>query len=228
MYHIEMRMGLTVMRVFNQSPEELQAHFLGPMQRGDVFTFEEHQWIPREMRVSIWEGPELQTHQLTMGRGWQNARRTGTEVTERVLMQAGLGAGKGSADAEPATAPAGDSAAENAVAGEPAAGSFARGDALPAKASIALRERVIGRLSAGPASFHDILGLAAELLPERHADEVVAAAVTAVLELLTGGQAQLELDGRTVTSADERAALVDNIRSWIDAAAGLTLVSASA
>jgi hypothetical protein len=214
-YHLEMRMGLTVMRVFNQSPAELQARFLAPMQRGEAFTFEEHQWIPREMRVSIWEGPKLATHQLTMGRGWQNACRTGTEVTEQVLAQAGLGRGKGATGAAPLAPLAGDAVADGAT-GSTVSGSTFTGSDLPAGASGALRERTIGRLSAGPASLTDILWIAAELLPERRPDEVLAVAVDVVRELLDAGRAELESDGKPVTSAVERATLVDDIRSWLD------------
>jgi hypothetical protein len=214
-------MGLTVVRVFNQSRAELQARFLGPMQRGEAFTFEEHQWIPREMRVSILEGPKLEMHQLTVGGGWPNARRTGTDVTEQVLTQVGLGRSKGAAEAAAAEAPVAASAT-----GEAPTGSAGAGSVLPAEASIALRERLIGRLSAGPASLPGVVRVAAELLPERRPDEVLAAAVTAVNKLLDAGRAELELDGKALSNADERAALLDDIRSWLGGDGDLRLIAA--
>lgn len=55
----------------------------------------------------------------------------------------------------------------------------------------ALRERAIGRLSAGPVSFDEIVAMAANLMPDSTAGEQLAAGERAAVELLRSGAAQL-------------------------------------
>jgi len=55
----------------------------------------------------------------------------------------------------------------------------------------ALRERLIGRLSAGPATLDDITRIAADLMPESSAEERLAASRDVALELLSSGTARL-------------------------------------
>lgn len=54
-----------------------------------------------------------------------------------------------------------------------------------------LRERVIGRLTAGPVSLQEIMAMAADLMPESELSEQVAASHRAASELLHSGDACL-------------------------------------
>ena len=54
-----------------------------------------------------------------------------------------------------------------------------------------LRERAIGRLSAGPISYDEIVAMAANLMPDSTAGEQLAAGERAAVELLRTGAAQL-------------------------------------
>jgi hypothetical protein len=159
MYHVEMRMGAQVARQFNLSEQQLDAVFLSPLMADRDFKFEGHDWIPRSVRLKIYEGPQLEPHELGMGRGWQNVERSGSDVTQALLQRA-----RGQIAAKPVPAAAG---------GE------------------VLRERLIGRLSAGPMSLDDVVEVAAGLMPDNVAAEQLAAGERAALELLRTGAAQL-------------------------------------
>src|ERR1019366_5586588 len=45
----------------------------------------ERKWNPHEAKLTILEGPKLETQQLSMGRGWRAAQRRSEDITERVL-----------------------------------------------------------------------------------------------------------------------------------------------
>ena len=88
MFHVEMRMGMNVVREFNLSDERLWLEFLAPLMADQEFILEGHDFTPRHTRLTIYEGPELRLDQLNFGRGWQNVERTASDVTERVLARA--------------------------------------------------------------------------------------------------------------------------------------------
>ena len=88
MLHLELRQGRTVARAFNLTEEELHSRFLRPYLSGHVVTHQDHEFEPRKARVTIVEGPELGPESMGMGRGWANATKAGTDVTERVLAAA--------------------------------------------------------------------------------------------------------------------------------------------
>ena len=85
MFHLELRQGIQSVRAFNMNEQQLSARFLAPLLADQEFTYEGHDWAPRKTRIRIFEGPELQTYQLGMGRGWQEVERKYTDVTEAVL-----------------------------------------------------------------------------------------------------------------------------------------------
>ena len=60
-----------------------------------------------------------------------------------------------------------------------------------AAATARLRERLIGRLSAGPVMLQEIIAMAADLMPESDAAEQLAASHRAASELLHSGSASL-------------------------------------
>jgi len=163
MFHVEMRCGMHVVREFNLDERELWIKFLAPLMADRDFTFEGHDFTPRKTRIKIFNGPELRPDQMALGRGWQNVERGGSDVTEAVLARA-----------------------REAGVPQPAAAS-----PVAVAAPDALRERLIGRLSAGPATLDDITRIAADLMPESSAEERLAASRDVALELLSSGTARL-------------------------------------
>ena len=97
--------------------------------------------------MTVLEGPELRLDELGMGRGWPNAQRAGTDVTERLLGRA-------------------------------------REQARRAPELERLKERIAGRIDAGPLSLNRVVVLTAELMPGRRASERLSIAETAVWEML--------------------------------------------
>jgi hypothetical protein len=84
-YHLQLRMRPQIAHVFNLSAEELTARFLAPLVNGRDLVYEGLEWTARKTTVTVYEGPELGVEQLGIGRGWGNAQRSGTDVTERIL-----------------------------------------------------------------------------------------------------------------------------------------------
>ncbi len=164
MFHAELRMGMHVVRRFNLADAELWHGFIEPLLGGADFELEGHEFSPRETQMTIYEGPALRPDQLALGHGWQNAERSGNDVTARVLATAREHLSK--RVAEPLT---------DDHAGR----------------SEQLRERLLGRLSAGPAAAPDILALAAELPGERSPAACEQLAAQAVWELLAQGRCEL-------------------------------------
>jgi hypothetical protein len=165
MFHLELRQGIQSVRAFNMTEQQLTARFLAPLMADQEFVYEGHDWTPRKTRIRIFDGPELQTHQLGMGRGWQEVERSYTDVTEAVLEAA-----RRQTRASPDRA------------------------AVPTQTPGAvdpLRERLIGRLFAGPVSFDDVVAMAAELMPGAPVEAQLATAEGAAVEVLKAGGAHL-------------------------------------
>jgi hypothetical protein len=170
MFHVELRMGMQYARKFNLDEAELWTRFLRPLLDDRDFICEGHDWEPRKTKIMVLDGPELRAHQLGLGRGWSNALRGATDVTDAVLVRAReLYAGQRSARPAPAVAP---------------------------PAATALRERLIGRLSAGPVTVEQITEMAESLMPDSDPSERLAACEQAVWGLLAGGDAQLAPNDR--------------------------------
>lgn len=85
MFHLELRQFPHVARAFNLERPELDARILGPWTRGQMVELDERRWAPERAKLTVYEGRALASDELGMGRGWQNATRTGEEVTARVL-----------------------------------------------------------------------------------------------------------------------------------------------
>ena len=165
MFHVEMRMGMNLVREFNLNDRRLWLEFLAPLMADRHFSVEGHEFTPRKTRIKICEGPELRPDQLAMGRGWQNVERTADDVTERVLQRAREHTANTSAPAPAASSP-------------------------PTSADL-VRERLHGRIAAGPLSAEQILATAAELMPDAGDQERQRAAAEAVWALIERGVAQL-------------------------------------
>jgi hypothetical protein len=87
-FHVELRRFPHNTHAFNLEQGELRARVLYPWLAGKKFEFYEAMWSPEEARLTVLEGPRLQPGEIAMGRGWANAMRHGTDVTERVLSEA--------------------------------------------------------------------------------------------------------------------------------------------
>ncbi len=174
-------MGMEVVREFNLSEQRLWSTFLAPLMAGREFTVEGHEFVPRQTRLKVFEGPQLRPDQLGMGRGWQNVERSATDVTERVLTRA--------REHSAAPAPGGPSAAPTPV-------SPSANVTVDSAAVDLLRERLIGRLSAGPIAASEVLAVAAELMPDSGDAQRLDAARRACWALLERDLAQLTPSGR--------------------------------
>jgi hypothetical protein len=171
MFHVEIRSGLHQVRMFNLTEQRLWLEFLAPLMADDDFTVEDHDFSPRQSRLMVYEGPELRPDQLMgMGRGWQNVERTATDVTERVLERAREHTDRQRRDATAASS-------------------------VPVAADL-VRERLIGRIAAGPVASEEILAIIAELMPAGSEQERLEVAKYATWALLERGAAQLTPSGR--------------------------------
>jgi hypothetical protein len=87
-FHVELRQFPHVARAFNQTEAELMRGVLAPWVRGDLVDFGERKWSPERAKLTIYEGPELRSDEIAMGRGWSNATRQGEDATARLLRAA--------------------------------------------------------------------------------------------------------------------------------------------
>lgn len=82
---MEISEGFRRARAFNLDEEKLQAEILDPWMRGRVIMLGDRDWEPRDSKLIVLEGPELQDTDLSMGRGWSNAERVSENVTRRLV-----------------------------------------------------------------------------------------------------------------------------------------------
>jgi hypothetical protein len=83
-FHVQIRRSLQRAWAFNLDEAELQA-LLDPWRREQMVDFGDKEWDPRTSQLTILEGPELAGTELSFGQGWNNAERSGTDVTGRML-----------------------------------------------------------------------------------------------------------------------------------------------
>jgi hypothetical protein len=84
-FHVELRQFPHVARAFNLSAEELEERILGRWRRGTNVELQDRRWDPERAKLTVYEGRELDISEIGLGRGWANATRTGTDVTQSVL-----------------------------------------------------------------------------------------------------------------------------------------------
>jgi glyoxylase I family protein len=87
-FHVELRQFPHTARAFNLSRERLHAQILVQWVRGNPVELDQQTFAPERAKLAIYEGPELQTVDMGMGRGWQNVVRSGEDVTDRELRAA--------------------------------------------------------------------------------------------------------------------------------------------
>jgi hypothetical protein len=83
-FHVEVSSPLHHARVFNVEDAELQ-QILGLWMSGQVFELGEQEWEPRESKLTILEGKQLEGPDLAFGQGWSNALRSATDVTTQIM-----------------------------------------------------------------------------------------------------------------------------------------------
>jgi hypothetical protein len=87
-FHVEIRRSLQRARAFNLSEQKLRRTVIEPWRHGGPVELGDQQWDPGKSALRILEGPELGPPELALGRGWNNAERSGADVTTRVLREA--------------------------------------------------------------------------------------------------------------------------------------------
>lgn len=91
MYHIQLRRFPHNAQTFNLTDSQLR-EIVEPWCHERWIELGERKWNPNEAQLTIIEGPRLPVQELSMGRGWRAAQRSGKDVTERVLGAARSGA----------------------------------------------------------------------------------------------------------------------------------------
>lgn len=92
MYHVELRQFPHVARAFNLHREDLETRFLRPWLAGDMIDYDDRRWAADRVRLKILEGPEVTIEEMGLGRGWAEAGRSSSDVTDSVIAQARRGA----------------------------------------------------------------------------------------------------------------------------------------
>ncbi len=87
-FHVEIKDGMHRAREFNLDAAKLRATVLEPWVRGRMIELGDRDWEPRGSSLQILEGPELVNVDLSMGRGWSTAEKTGENVTRRLIDEA--------------------------------------------------------------------------------------------------------------------------------------------
>jgi hypothetical protein len=163
-FHAELYTRIRQARAFNLDADQVQRQFVIPMLSRELFVYQGREWDPRKAKLKIYEAPELRPDEIGMGRGWPTVQKIGTDVTAEMQAQALA------QTQPPATTPAG---------------------ALRLPVVDQLKERLIGRLSAGPVTLAEITAMAADLMPGSDPAEQLAASHRAAAELLQSGGARL-------------------------------------
>jgi hypothetical protein len=91
-YHVELRDFPHLARVFNLDRETLDAGYLRPHVAGEMIEYDDRRWPAEKTKLTVFTGPEVGVAQRSMGRGWGEVTRRGTDVTETVLAEVHRGA----------------------------------------------------------------------------------------------------------------------------------------
>jgi hypothetical protein len=84
-FHVELRQGVHQGRAFNLGRPELLSRFVGPWRERVAIALDGHSYAPGRAKLRVIAGRRLEPGEIGLGRGWQNAVRSGTEATEEVL-----------------------------------------------------------------------------------------------------------------------------------------------
>jgi hypothetical protein len=84
-FHVQLESGMQEARVFNLEPATVRDEIVGPWLAGRTVLLADQSWEPRHSTMTIVESPRLEPHDLAHGQGWNNACRSGRDVTEAAL-----------------------------------------------------------------------------------------------------------------------------------------------
>jgi hypothetical protein len=87
MFHVEVRQFPHVARAFNLSREQIDTRIIGPWASNTPIELDDRRWAPERARLTVYEGRELRSDELGLGRGWANVTRTAEDVTARLLAE---------------------------------------------------------------------------------------------------------------------------------------------
>jgi hypothetical protein len=82
-FHVEVSSPISRARVLNLDTADVQRAVLEPWVAGVPFEFGEHEWAPRESRLTILEGAALAAREHDQG--WESALRGAEDVTRPLL-----------------------------------------------------------------------------------------------------------------------------------------------
>jgi hypothetical protein len=179
-YHLELRQFPHNFCRFNLTEPELHETVLDGWVRGEWIEIGERRWNFHQAHLKVLEGPELPVEQLSMGRGWRNAVRQGSDVTEQLLASARTRAtAPGARTIEPGVGPVPAAVFEPGAASEPAtvSGLATASDAIERKLMIdSLARELLGLLGNDPGPLLRAWQLALERHPDRTPSECLALA----------------------------------------------------
>ena len=84
-FHVEVSSPFNKARVFNIDEAALRKTILEPWVAGLPFEFGEHRWHPRESRLTILEGPALDSPDAALEQSWSSALRAAEDLTRPML-----------------------------------------------------------------------------------------------------------------------------------------------
>ncbi|MCW3030493.1 MAG: hypothetical protein JWM66_626 [Solirubrobacterales bacterium] len=245
MYHFELRKFPHTVSRFNQTEQQMLALAV-PWTREEWVEVGERKWNVNETTLTVLEGPELSLQDMSMNRGWRNARRRSTDVTERVIAAArAAGAAPvvgreaivaAASGAAPAVGAPADAASP---AGEVASGASSD-DAELGLLADSLALEILAALDSGPVPLAEVWRLAHERLAGRPPGESLVLAERSVRSLLArrlvvvrrgdrdrGAQAAGGGDAETDVAAASDTAL-GAVESWAAAGEDAVVIARSA
>jgi hypothetical protein len=202
MYHVELRQFPHNFCRFNLTERELSETVLDGWARGEWIELGERKWNPHQANLTVLEGPQLPVQQLSMGRGWRNAVRQGSDVTEQLLAGARSALGPPSGVVPPnavtgAVVPPDQMLPRQSLAEVGGAPGAARDDAALDARLVAdsLGLELLASLAGGPVPLATVWRLARKRYPELVVSDCLRLAEGAVHSLIQGGLAVVLVPG---------------------------------
>ncbi len=243
MYHLELRKFPHTVCRFNQGEQQLRA-IVVPWVREEWIEEGERGWNMHEATLTVLEGPELSTGDLTMGRGWRNAQRKSKDVTRararsrHAVARRGARAGRARRALWRVRVDRGCGGSARVLGGDRGARAVrAGGAARNARPSRAGAQRASAScsptrsgctcsrlLDAGPVPLSEVWALARERLAQPTAAESLALGEQAVRSLLQRRLGVLQQGDRVVDDGQAET-LLRSIETWSTGAREATVIA---
>lgn len=194
MYHVELRQFPHNFCRFNLSERELRETILDAWLRDEWVELGERRWNPQQAKLTVLEGPQLPVEELSMGRGWRNAKRVSQEVSEQLLGAPAVEGARSKSYWRRMVGPSGEASIEHSISSPPDAPD-ARPDTSTEPdmrlASDSLGLEILTQLGSQPKPLAIVWRLARERYPQASASDCLKLAELAVRSLLATGLAVL-------------------------------------